>query len=62
MAKIPAVLFNRIEEEGEIPKHWQLTTIKSVRKKGNQDKVSESQGELFMVNIISKVYERVKKT
>ena len=62
MAKIPAVLFNRIEEEGEIPKQWQLTTIKSVRKKGNQDKVSESQGELFMVNIISKVYERVKKT
>ena len=62
MAKIPAVLFNRIEEEGEIPKQWQFTTIKSVRKKGNQDKVSESQGELFMVNIISKVYERVKKT
>ena len=62
MAKIPAVLFNRIEEEGEIPKQWLLTTIKLVRKKGNQDKLSESQRGLFMVNIISKVYERVKKT
>ena len=62
MAKIPAVLFNRIEEEGEIPKQWQLTTIKSVRKKGNQDKLSESQRGLFMVNIVSKVYQRVKKT
>ena len=43
MAKSLAVLFNRIEEEGEIPKQWQLTTIKSVRKKGNQDKLNESQ-------------------
>ena len=39
-----------------------MTTIKSVRKKGNQDKLSESQGGLFMVNVVSKVYERVKKT
>ena len=35
MAKSLAVLFNRIEEEGEIPKQCHLTTIKSVRKKGN---------------------------
>ena len=62
MAKSLAVLFNRIEEEGEISKLWQLTTIKSVRKKGNQDKLSESQRGLFMVNVVSKVYERVKKT
>ena len=36
MAKSPAVLFNKIEQ-GEIPKQWQLITIKSVRKgaKGN---------------------------
>ena len=44
MAKPLAVLFNRIEEEGEIPKQLQLTTIKLVRKKGNQEKLSESQG------------------
>ena len=28
----------------------------------NQDKLSESQRALFMVNVVSKVYERVKKT
>ena len=61
MAKSLAVLFNRIEEV-EISKQWQLTTIKSVRKKGNQGKLSESQRGLFMVNVVSTVYERVKKT
>ena len=61
MAKCSAVLFNRIEE-GEIPKQWQLTTIKSVRKKWNQDKLSESQRGSFMVNVVSKVYERANKT
>ena len=57
MAKRLAVLLNRIEEEGGMPKQWQLTTIKSVRKKGNQGKLSESQRGLFMVNVLSKVYE-----
>ena len=60
MEKSLAVLFNRIEE-GEIPKQWQLTTIKLVRKKGKQGKLSENQRRLFMVNVASKVYERVKK-
>ena len=62
MAKPLAVLFNRIEEDGEIRKQLQLTTIKLVREKGNQDKLSESQRGLFMVNVVSKFYERVKKT
>ena len=57
MAKRLAVLLNRIEEEGGMPEQWQLTTIKSVRKKGNQGKLSESQRGLFMVNVLSKVYE-----
>ena len=61
MAKSLAVLFNRIEEEGEIPKQWQLTTIISVRKKGNQDKLSKSQRGLFIVNVASKVYEKSKR-
>ena len=61
MATSLAVLFNRIEEV-EIPKQWQLATVKSVRKKGNQGKLSESQRGLFMVNVVSTVYERVKKT
>ena len=60
MAKPLPVLFNRIEEEGEIPKQLQLTTIKLVRKKENQDKLSESQRGLFMVNVVSKFYESRK--
>ena len=47
-----AVLFNRIEEEGEIPKQWQLVTTISERKKGNQDKLSESQQGIFNVNVV----------
>ena len=55
-------MFNRIEE-GEIPKQWQLKKVrKSVRKKENQRKLSESQRRLFMINVISKDYERVKNT
>ena len=61
IAKSLAVLFNKIEE-GEIPKQQQLKTIKSVRKKENQGKLSESQRRLFIVNLISRDYERVKKT
>ena len=62
MAKSLSGLFNKIEEKGETPKQWQLRTIKSVKKKGNQDKLSERQRGLLMVNVVSKVYERVKKT
>ena len=62
MAKSLAILFNRIEEEeGEVPKQWQLTTIKSVRKKRNQKKLSKIQRGLFMVNVVSNVHEVVKK-
>ena len=62
IAKCLAVLFNKIEE-GEIPKQWQLKKVrKSVRKKENQRKLSESQRGLFMVNVVSKDYEKVKNT
>lgn len=62
MVKRLPVLFNWIVEEGGIPKPWHLTTLKSERKKGNQGKVSKSHGRLFMVSVIFKVDERVKKT
>ena len=45
-----------------MPNHWHLTTLKSVTEKWNQDKLGESQRGLFIVNVASKVYERVKKT
>ena len=62
MARSLAVLFNRIEEKGEMPNHWHLTTLKSGTEKWKQDKLGESQRGLFIVNVVSKVYERVKKT
>lgn len=55
MVKIQSVLFNWIEEEDAVPKQCELTT-KSVRKKGNQEKLRENQRGLFMGNVISKVY------
>ena len=39
-----------------------MTTIKSVRKKRNQNKLKKRQRGLFMMNVVSKVYERVKKS
>ena len=55
-------MFNRIEK-GEITKQWQLKKVrKSVRKKENQRKLRESQRGLFMVNVVSKDYERDKNT
>ena len=45
-----------------MPNHWHLTTLKSVTEKWNQDKLGESQRGLFIMNVVSKVYERVKKT
>ena len=41
---------------------WRLTTIKSIYKGGNKANISESQRGIFLVNIISKVYELVKIT
>ena len=39
---------------------WRQTTIKSIYKGGNKANISESQRGIFLVNIISKVYELVK--
>ena len=41
---------------------WRQTTIKSIYKGGNKVNISESQRGIFLVNIISKVYELVKIT
>ena len=41
---------------------WRQTTIKSIYKGGNKANISESQRGVFLVNIISKVYELVKIT
>ena len=53
-------LFNRIEREQRTLMQWRQTTIKSIYKGGNKANISESQRGIFLVNIISKVYELVK--
>ena len=55
-------LFNRIEREQRTLVQWRQTTIKSIYQSGNKANISESQRGIFLVNIISKVYELVKIT
>ena len=40
---------------------WGKTNIKSVDKEGNKESIQESQREMFLMNIVYKVYGRVKK-
>ena len=54
------VLYNRIEEEKCASKEWGHITIKSVRKNG-KEKINENQRGLFLMNIVAKDYEKVKK-
>ena len=52
----------RIEREQRALIQWRQATIKSIYKGGNKANISESQRGIFLVNIISKVYELVKIT
>ena len=61
MIRSLTTIYNRIEEENMIPEQWNYTTVKSVNKNG-LSQLSESQRGLFLANIISKLYERIKKT
>ena len=61
IVKSLSILFNRIEREQRTLMQWRQTTIKSIYKGGNKANISESQREIFLVNI-SKVYELVKIT
>ena len=55
-----SILFNKIEREQGTLIQWWKTTIKSIFKGGNKANISESQRRIFLINIISKVYELVK--
>ena len=57
-----SILFNSIEKEQGTLTLWRQTTIKSIYKGGNKTNISESQRVIFLVNIISKVYEIAKIT
>ena len=55
-------VFNRVEEEGQIPLQWRDTSIKSQYKGGgSKEKIQENQRGIFITNIVSKAYEIVKK-
>ena len=55
MIKSLEILHNRIEQERMIPKRWQQVIIKSVNKKGNDEKLSKSQRSLLLVDTVSKI-------
>ena len=57
MVKSLNVLFNRIKTENQIPKQWQLTTVKSIYKGGVKENIQDNQRGLFLVNTISNMHE-----
>ena len=61
MIKILEILYNRIQQEKIRPKQWQQVIKKPVNKKGSDEELRKNQRGLFVVNIVSKVYEKVKK-
>ena len=61
MVQSLAILFNRVEEEYKIPIQRRKKKVKSVCKGGNKERIQESQRGIFLINIVGKVYERVKK-
>ena len=54
-------IFNRVEEEEQIPLQWRETTIKSLYKGGGSKEKKESQRGIFIRNTVSTAYEIVKK-
>ena len=55
-------IFNRVEEEKQIPLQWRETSTKSLYKGGgSKEKIQESQRGILIKNIMSKAYEIVKK-
>ena len=61
MVKSFCILFNRIKTENQIPKQWQLMTVKSIHKGGVKENIQENQRGVFLVNTVSKIYESALK-
>ena len=55
----PVKLFNRMERENTIPIQWNQIIIRSIHKKGPKEDLANQRG-IFLTNIVSKVYEKVK--
>ena len=45
----------------QIPIQWQLTTVKSIHKVGVKENIQENQRGIFLLNIVSKIYESALK-
>ena len=58
MVKNLVSIFNRVEKERNIPKQERETTIKSIYKGGLRENLSKTQRAIFIMNAISKAYER----
>ena len=52
-------LFNRMERENTIPLQWNQIIIRSIHIKGPKEDLANQRG-IFLTNIVSKVYEKVK--
>ena len=61
MVKSLYILFNSIKTENQIPKQRQLTTAGSIQKDGVKESIQENQRGIFLVNIVSKIYESALK-
>ena len=57
MVKSLYILFNRIKTENQIPKQWDLKTVKSIHKGGVKGKIQENQSGIFLLNTVSTMYE-----
>ena len=55
------ILFDWIKTKNQIPKQWQLTTVKRIHKVGVKENIQENQREIFLVNTVSKIYESTLK-
>ena len=53
-------MFRKIEEQKEIPSQWEEVVIQSIQKKKGTT-LEETERGIFLTNIVSKTYERVKK-
>ena len=54
-------MFNKIKTENQVPIPWQVTTVKSIYKGGVKENIQENQRGIFLINTVSKIYERALK-
>ena len=60
MVKSLTEMFKKIDTEKEIPSQWEEVIIQSIHKKKGTT-LEETERGIFLTNIVSKTYERVKK-